>query len=102
MRSREIRYVLMMSLRVVSLLVAAILVGVHAPLLWLWLPICLFGMAVLPWLAVIIANDRPPKERYQLANRLRRHQPRALPPAPPDAGPDDDRAARQKVIDPEP
>ena len=70
MRSREIRYVLMMSLRVVSLLVAAILVGVHAPLLWLWLPICLFGMAVLPWLAVIIANDRPPKERYQRMSRV--------------------------------
>lgn len=101
MRSREIRYVLMMSLRVVSLVVAAILVGVHAPLLWLWLPICLFGMVVLPWLAVIIANDRPPKERYRLVNRLHRH-PRALPPAPADGRPADPQAGRQRVIDPEP
>jgi hypothetical protein len=88
LRRREVRYVLMMSFRAVSLLAAAILVGVHAPLLWLWIPICLFGMVVVPWLAVIIANDAPPKEKYRFANRLRpaeepapRPQP-ALPPAP--------------------
>jgi hypothetical protein len=95
LRSREIRYVLMMSFRAVSLLAAAILVGTHAPLLWLWIPICLFGMLVVPWLAVILANDRPPKPQYRWANR-HRHEP---PPVPPQAlAPGEN----HKIIDHEP
>lgn len=86
LRSRQVRYVLMMSIRGVCLLVAAILVGVKAPLLWLWLPLCLLGMVLIPWLAVILANDRPPKEQYRF-----RHKPteadeiprQALPSTPP-------------------
>jgi hypothetical protein len=70
LRSRQIRYVLMMSIRAVCLVVAAVLVGTKAPLLWLWVPLCVVGMVLIPWLAVILANDRPPKERYRLANRL--------------------------------
>jgi Protein of unknown function (DUF3099) len=85
LRSREIRYVVMMGFRALCLLAAAILVGTGAPLLWLWIPICLFGMVVVPWLAVILANDRPPKARYRLINKLRRREsgsatPQALPP----------------------
>jgi hypothetical protein len=95
LRSREIRYVLMMSFRAVSLLAAAILVGVHAPLLWLWIPICLFGMLIVPWLAVILANDRPPKPQYRLANRLHHRD----PPTPPQALPS---ATPPKVIDHDP
>ena len=38
LRYREIRYVLMMSVRAVCLVVAAILVSARVPLLWLWLP----------------------------------------------------------------
>jgi hypothetical protein len=88
LRSREKRYLLMMSVRAVCLVAAAVLVSVHAPLLWLWLPICGFGMIALPWLAVILANDRPPKPKYRLVNRPRRptaeEQPtRALSPANP-------------------
>ncbi len=99
LRSREIRYVLMMAFRAVSLLAAAILVGTHAPLLWLWIPICLFGMLVVPWLAVLIANDRPPKARYRFANRLHRRDPvpPALPPSEVEA-----HADVHKVIDYEP
>jgi hypothetical protein len=86
LRSRQVRYVLMMSVRGVCLLVAAVLVGVKAPLLWLWLPLCLLGMVLIPWLAVILANDRPPKEQHRL-----RHKPaeadetpkQALPSKPP-------------------
>ncbi|MFD0747666.1 DUF3099 domain-containing protein [Phytohabitans flavus] len=66
---RQVRYVLMMSIRGVCLLVAAILVGVKAPLLWLWLPLCLLGMVLIPWLAVLLANDRPPKEQYRFRHR---------------------------------
>lgn len=60
---REVRYLLMMSLRAVCLVAAAVLAAVHAPLLWLWIPICLFGMIAIPWLAVILANDRPRRRR---------------------------------------
>jgi hypothetical protein len=86
LHSRQVRYVLMMSVRGVCLLVAAILVGAKAPLLWLWLPLCLLGMVLIPWLAVILANDRPPKDQHRF-----RHKPpeaeetprQALPSTPP-------------------
>ncbi|ROT33337.1 DUF3099 domain-containing protein [Micromonospora sp. HM5-17] len=83
LRSRERRYLVMMSIRAVCIIAGAILVGVEAPLLWLWLPLCVVGMVLLPWLAVLLANDRPPKEQHRLANRLRRRHvaetsPRAL------------------------
>ncbi|WP_412538739.1 DUF3099 domain-containing protein [Longispora sp. K20-0274] len=79
LRSRQIRYATMMGLRIVCLIAATVLVGAHAPLLWLWLPLCLVGMVVLPWAAVLIANDRPPRRRLTVP-RLRR--PRvALPDA---------------------
>jgi hypothetical protein len=76
LRSRKLRYVLMMSIRGGCLVVAAILVGAEAPLLWLWLPLCLLGMVLIPWLAVILANDRPPKDRH----RLRHQHTEAIPP----------------------
>jgi Flp pilus assembly protein TadB len=78
LRSRQIRYVVMMSIRAVCLVIAAVLVGSNAPMLWLWVPLCVVGMVLLPWLAVIIANDRPPKEKYRLSNRL--HRPEHHPP----------------------
>ena len=64
-RSRELRYLLMMSVRVACLVLAAVLVSVEAPLLWLWLPLCAAGMIIIPWLAVVLANDRPPKDRHR-------------------------------------
>jgi DUF3099 family protein len=86
LRFREIRYVLMMCIRAVSLVVAAVLVSAHVPLLWLWLPICGVGMLVVPWLAVILANDRLPKDRHRVLHRQRTGepaQPRALSAADP-------------------
>jgi uncharacterized membrane protein len=71
LRYRERRYVLMMSIRALCLVAAAVLVSARAPLLWLWLPLCLFGMVVVPWLAVILANDRLPKDRYRLLHHER-------------------------------
>lgn len=67
--SRQRRYVVMMSIRVACLIVGAVLVGVQAPLLWLWLSLCGIGMVLIPWLAVLLANDRPPKEEHRLRNR---------------------------------
>ncbi|BCB87840.1 DUF3099 domain-containing protein [Phytohabitans suffuscus] len=77
LRSRQVRYVLMMSVRGVCLLLAAILVGIKAPLLWLWLPLCLLGMVLIPWLAVLLANDRPPKDEHRF-----RHKPPEVDEAP--------------------
>jgi len=63
LRSREIRYVTMMGLRITCLIVGAILIGAQPPLLPLWLILCAAGMVLLPWAAVLIANDRPPKSK---------------------------------------
>ncbi len=86
-RTREIRYLLMMSVRAVCLVAAAVLVTVRPPLLGLWLVICGIGMVFVPWLAVILANIGLPQEKYRLANRRHRHdgteQPNALPSATP-------------------
>ena len=70
LRVRQIRYASMMGIRVVCLIAAGVLVSVQAPLLWLWLPFCVVGMVLLPWMAVLIANDRLPKEQHRLADRL--------------------------------
>ncbi len=82
--SREIRYVVMMGIRALCLVAAAILVSVHAPYLAIWLPLLLIGMLILPWLAVILANERPAKAKYRLANKLHRGDPAAPvePPSP--------------------
>jgi hypothetical protein len=79
LRFREIRYAIMMAIRAVALVIAAVLVSAHAPLLWLWLPVCGIGMVVVPWLAVIWANDRLPKKRLRLRRREPPTGPRALP-----------------------
>jgi hypothetical protein len=84
LRRREIRYVAMMLTRAACLVGGAILVTTKPPLWPLWLLLCVVGMVLLPWLAVILANDRPPKtkaERLQDAQRHHRpHEPVALPP----------------------
>ncbi len=59
LHSREVRYLVMMGVRALCLVAVAVLASVHAPLLWLWIPICLVGMVAIPWVAVILANDRP-------------------------------------------
>lgn len=72
LHGRQVRYVVMMSIRAACVVVGAILVSSKAPLLWLWLPLCGIGMILIPWLAVLLANDRPPKEQHRLGARLRR------------------------------
>src|SRR2546423_15106296 len=72
----------MMSVRAVCLVVAAILVSARVPLLWLWLPICFVGMLVVPWLAVIWANDRLSREPHWLGHPPPRPPPANQPAAP--------------------
>ena len=95
LRHRELRYVTMMSLRVVCLVLIVILVSAHAPLVWLWVPVLLFGMFIVPWLAVILANERPPKAKYRLATKL--HGQPAAEAAPEQAI----TATEHKVIEPD-
>lgn len=83
LRTRQTRYILMMSIRVLSLLLAAVLVTVQPPLLWLWLGLCGFGMIVIPWLAVVLANDRLPKDRHRLAKFREREVARPAVEPPP-------------------
>lgn len=79
LHSREVRYVTMMSLRVTCLIIGAILISIKPPLLALWLILCAAGMVLLPWMAVIIANDRPAMSRAERsAMRHRNKRPMAV------------------------
>lgn len=80
LRRRERRYILMMGLRALCLIAGVVLVMLRVPLLALWLPLCGLGMVLLPWLAVILANDRPPKDKHRLKRYRRNTAPaNALP-----------------------
>ena len=58
LRSRKKRYMLMMSMRVPCLIIATLLY--HTP----WLAILVIVISIpLPWMAVLIANDRPARKR---------------------------------------
>lgn len=65
LRRREIRYVAMMVTRALCLIAGAVLISTKPPLWGLGLGFCIAGMVLLPWLAVILANDRPPKKRSE-------------------------------------
>ncbi|MEV0897300.1 DUF3099 domain-containing protein [Actinoplanes sp. NPDC049802] len=67
LHSRQIRYVSMMAVRTGCLVLGAILISARPPLLPLWLILCGLGMVLLPWMAVLIANDRPPKTKAERA-----------------------------------
>jgi hypothetical protein len=67
LRSREIRYVAMMSARVGCLILGGVLISLKVPLLPVWLVLCAAGMVFLPWAAVLIANDRAPKTKAERA-----------------------------------
>ena len=55
------RYALTMGIRLVCLILAA----VFYKIVWLMLILAILG-TVLPWIAVVMANDRPPKKRVQV------------------------------------
>ncbi len=80
LRRREIRYVTMMLTQAACLVAAALLVTMRPPLWPLWIVVCVVGAVLLPWLAVILANDRPPKTKAERAAANRRFH-EATPPA---------------------
>jgi Flp pilus assembly protein TadB len=71
LRRRQTRYIVMMLLRTLCLILAAVLAGLQVPLLGLWVLLCLIGAVVLPWLAVVLANNRMVKPQYRLFARRR-------------------------------
>ena len=68
--ARKKRYAITMAIRAVSLVLAAMTYQVS---LWLMAVFAILG-TVLPWIAVVMANDGPPKKKLDV-NRYR-------PPAP--------------------
>lgn len=64
---RELRYGAMMGLRIILLITAVILVAVDVPYAGWWAVIAMAGALLLPWLAVMVANERfrpgPPRAR---------------------------------------
>jgi hypothetical protein len=81
LRTRQIRYVLMMSVRVLALIAAAVLVSAQPPLMWWWLALCGVGMILVPWVAVVLANDRLPRDRHRRVHRQVGPAARAVGPA---------------------
>lgn len=62
LRRRTRRYLAMMSFRVVCVVGATVVaVNNSIPLRGLWTVLLLIGMILVPWLAVLLANDRPPR-----------------------------------------
>jgi hypothetical protein len=79
LRRREIRYVAMMLTRALCLIGSAVIVVQKPPLWQVWAVLCVVAAVVLPWLAVVIANDRPPKRRAPVAPPAGTPGPRELP-----------------------
>ncbi|TYP90665.1 DUF3099 domain-containing protein [Blastococcus xanthinilyticus] len=60
--ARKRRYAITMAVRGLALVLAA----VFYQTVWLMIILAILG-TVLPWIAVVMANDRPPKPRTRLA-----------------------------------
>jgi hypothetical protein len=82
LRQRQTRYIVMMLVRAGCLVLAAVLAMLNVPLLALWVVLCLIGAVLLPWLAVIWANNKRPRPEYRLANKFK-PRPAPAPPAQP-------------------
>ena len=80
---RRVKYAIMMALRALAVIAAALTYRIS---IWIALAFVVAGM-ILPWCAVIIANDRPAKKRSVRVTDLHDLRgERALPP-----GRDDER-----------
>ncbi|MFB9318555.1 DUF3099 domain-containing protein [Cryptosporangium minutisporangium] len=72
LRRRQWQYFGLMMLRVVCLIVAAVLVSLEVPYALAWVLVLTVGMVLFPWMAVMLANDRPPREENRFSTRFRR------------------------------
>jgi hypothetical protein len=85
LRRREIRYAWMMGLRAVCVIAAVLITAAKVPYSMVWVGLCIAGMVLLPWIAVLVANDRLPKKESRFSAHFGGHpaRGRALPPADP-------------------
>lgn len=89
---RERRYLILMALRALCLVLATILVSEKVAYAFVWGSILVIGSLILPWCAVLIANERNPRAR-----RYRYTPPR--PPAHPELTERPSEPEDHKVID---
>lgn len=79
-RARVRKYMLIMSVRFPALILSAVAYG-----LWsnAWISMAIIGISVpLPWIAVLIANDRPPRKKGEPSRYdPKPREARALPPS---------------------
>jgi urea transporter len=88
LRHRELRYGLMMGFRVVCLVLATVLVTAHVKYTVYWAPSLIFGAVLIPWFAVILANDHGPRNRHgYVPPAPTKPEQRVLTAAEPDEGP---------------
>ena len=80
--ARKRKYLIMMSLRVVCIIAAF---ATYSVSLWIALAFVVGG-AVLPWCAVLIANDRPPKSATTFVRFVGTDDRPSLSPGTTDAG----------------
>ena len=76
-QARRRKYALMMGIRAICLVLAAVFYRVP----WAW-PLLAVGSVALPWMAVLIANDRPPRKATKLDRFDHPAPDRALEPPP--------------------
>jgi hypothetical protein len=72
---RRTKYAILMALRAIAVIAAA---STYRVSIYLALGFVVAGM-ILPWCAVLIANDRPAKRRQQITHRHDLRTERALP-----------------------
>lgn len=78
LKARQKRYFLMMSMRIPLLLLAILLWAIGVPV---WAVLVVAAASIpLPWMAVLIANDRAPRSARPAPRPVANSQP-ALPPA---------------------
>lgn len=76
-RARVRKYTILMAFRIPALILATVVYS--ATMVW-WLPLIIVAASIpLPWMAVLIANDRPPRSAEEV-NRYR-YSDRPAPPA---------------------
>jgi hypothetical protein len=64
-RARVRKYMFIMSFRIPALVLAAISYGIWANP---WIAMAIVGVSIpLPWMAVLIANDRPPRTKDEVS-----------------------------------
>ncbi|AEF40208.1 DUF3099 domain-containing protein [Hoyosella subflava] len=80
-RARVRKYTILMSFRIPALILAAIAYSVTGTG---WVPLLIIALSIpLPWVAVLVANDRPPRrkgepDRYDARRRAIKEEQRAI------------------------